>query len=189
MCCCVSVLRRGNWQPLQWTEVVVGDIVKVVGGNFFPADLVLLSSRLRWTDSELLTWNHHGSDMDKASQAETKARLLYQSPSPRRDLEVANFRPRQDRDEALGPVETEVPRPTPHLCIIVPFSGTWELARRQQFPFLQEPTSGWSKVEARLPVWVCVCVRFCQCFDTVGWQERRDRPDLQNILRFIVRLS
>ena len=46
--CCVvsvSVLRNGNWQLLQWTEVVVGDIVKVIGGNFFPADLVLLSSR------------------------------------------------------------------------------------------------------------------------------------------------
>jgi len=44
-CGVVSVLRRGNWQSLPWTDVVVGDIVKVLGGNFFPADLVLLSSR------------------------------------------------------------------------------------------------------------------------------------------------
>jgi len=55
VCCGVSVLRHGNWQLLQWTEVVIGDIVKVVGGNFFPADLVLLSSRWWWTDGELLS--------------------------------------------------------------------------------------------------------------------------------------
>ena len=47
---CVSVLRNGNWQSLPWTDVVVGDIVKVVSGHFFPADLVLLSSRWLWTD-------------------------------------------------------------------------------------------------------------------------------------------
>ena len=41
----VQVLRDGNWQIIRWTEVVVGDIVKVVNDQFFPADLVLLSSR------------------------------------------------------------------------------------------------------------------------------------------------
>ena len=39
------VLRDGNWRYLKWTEVVVGDIMKVLGGQFFPADLILLSSR------------------------------------------------------------------------------------------------------------------------------------------------
>jgi len=41
----VAVLRGGLWQLVKWKEVVVGDIVKVVGGQFFPADLILLSSR------------------------------------------------------------------------------------------------------------------------------------------------
>lgn len=41
----IQVLRCGNWQQLHWTEVVVGDLVKVTNGQFFPADLVLLSSR------------------------------------------------------------------------------------------------------------------------------------------------
>ena len=42
----ISVLRDGNWQILQWTEVMVGDLVKITNGQFFPADIVLLSSRL-----------------------------------------------------------------------------------------------------------------------------------------------
>ncbi|KAI0226825.1 Phospholipid-transporting ATPase IB [Lamellibrachia satsuma] len=40
----VLVLRRGDWEVIKWTEVVVGDIVKVVNSNFFPCDLILLSS-------------------------------------------------------------------------------------------------------------------------------------------------
>ncbi|CAH1777147.1 unnamed protein product, partial [Owenia fusiformis] len=40
----VFVLRDGNWQTLKWMDIVVGDIVKIVNGSFFPADLVLLSS-------------------------------------------------------------------------------------------------------------------------------------------------
>ncbi|XP_074651102.1 putative phospholipid-transporting ATPase IA isoform X3 [Tubulanus polymorphus] len=40
----VLVLRDGDWQLIRWTQVVVGDFVKVIAGQFFPADLVLLSS-------------------------------------------------------------------------------------------------------------------------------------------------
>ncbi|KXJ22396.1 phospholipid-transporting ATPase IA [Exaiptasia diaphana] len=40
----VKVVRDGTLQSLQWVEVQVGDIVKVVNGHFFPADLILLSS-------------------------------------------------------------------------------------------------------------------------------------------------
>lgn len=40
----VLVLRDQDWRPLTWTEVRVGDIVKIINGQFFPADLVLLSS-------------------------------------------------------------------------------------------------------------------------------------------------
>ncbi|XP_052278042.1 probable phospholipid-transporting ATPase IA isoform X3 [Dreissena polymorpha] len=40
----VLVLRNGDFQHVKWKEVVIGDIVKVVNGQFFPADLILLSS-------------------------------------------------------------------------------------------------------------------------------------------------
>ncbi|XP_078481607.1 putative phospholipid-transporting ATPase IA isoform X1 [Ciona intestinalis] len=40
----VEVFRDGTFVELAWTQVVVGDIVKVVSGKFFPADLILLSS-------------------------------------------------------------------------------------------------------------------------------------------------
>ncbi|ELR61467.1 hypothetical protein M91_14854, partial [Bos mutus] len=38
------VLRNGMWQTIVWKEVAVGDIVKVVNGQYLPADVVLLSS-------------------------------------------------------------------------------------------------------------------------------------------------
>jgi len=40
----VQVLRGGLLMEEHWTEVKVGDIVKVINGHFFPADLILLSS-------------------------------------------------------------------------------------------------------------------------------------------------
>ncbi|KAK3100430.1 hypothetical protein FSP39_019862 [Pinctada imbricata] len=41
----VLVLRNGVWTSLKWKEVVVGDLVKVINQQYFPADLILLSSR------------------------------------------------------------------------------------------------------------------------------------------------
>jgi phospholipid-transporting ATPase len=41
----VEVLRDGHWLWVKWLNVTVGDIVKVHNNNFFPADLVILSSR------------------------------------------------------------------------------------------------------------------------------------------------
>ncbi|XP_057312716.1 probable phospholipid-transporting ATPase IA isoform X2 [Hydractinia symbiolongicarpus] len=40
----IQVIREHQLQTVKWTEVVVGDIVKVENGHFFPADLILLSS-------------------------------------------------------------------------------------------------------------------------------------------------
>ncbi|XP_076446469.1 putative phospholipid-transporting ATPase IA isoform X4 [Babylonia areolata] len=40
----VQVHRGENWVWVKWTQVVVGDIVKVTDNHFFPADLILLSS-------------------------------------------------------------------------------------------------------------------------------------------------
>jgi P-type E1-E2 ATPase len=41
----VEVLRDGHWLWVKWLDVAVGDVVKVHNNNFFPADLVILSSR------------------------------------------------------------------------------------------------------------------------------------------------
>ncbi|XP_016396997.1 phospholipid-transporting ATPase IA-like [Sinocyclocheilus rhinocerous] len=38
------VLRNGAWEIVHWEKVVVGDIVKVNGKDFVPADAILLSS-------------------------------------------------------------------------------------------------------------------------------------------------
>uniref|UniRef100_A0A2K6GCR5 Phospholipid-transporting ATPase n=1 Tax=Propithecus coquereli TaxID=379532 RepID=A0A2K6GCR5_PROCO len=38
------LLRNGMWHTIMWKEVAVGDIVKVVNGQYLPADVVLLSS-------------------------------------------------------------------------------------------------------------------------------------------------
>ncbi|CAF3363194.1 unnamed protein product [Rotaria sp. Silwood1] len=40
----VLIYRHGNWLYTTWQKVKVGDIVKVIDKEFFPADLVLLSS-------------------------------------------------------------------------------------------------------------------------------------------------
>ncbi|XP_056012392.1 probable phospholipid-transporting ATPase IA isoform X3 [Ostrea edulis] len=40
----VLVLRNGIWTKVHWMDVLVGDLVKVTSGQFFPADLILLSS-------------------------------------------------------------------------------------------------------------------------------------------------
>ncbi|XP_055894681.1 probable phospholipid-transporting ATPase IA isoform X6 [Biomphalaria glabrata] len=40
----VAVHRNGKWMDVRWKDVLVGDIVKVDDGAYFPADLILLSS-------------------------------------------------------------------------------------------------------------------------------------------------
>nr|XP_019918067.2 probable phospholipid-transporting ATPase IA isoform X5 [Crassostrea gigas] len=40
----VLVLRNGIWTKVRWMDVLVGDLVKVISGQFFPADMILLSS-------------------------------------------------------------------------------------------------------------------------------------------------
>jgi len=41
----VEVLKNGSWDSVRWRDVEVGDVVKVHNDSFFPADMVLLSSR------------------------------------------------------------------------------------------------------------------------------------------------
>ena len=40
----VSTLHGSSFVPKRWRDVVIGDIVRVENGHFFPADLILLSS-------------------------------------------------------------------------------------------------------------------------------------------------
>jgi hypothetical protein len=40
----VLALRGGAWRPLPWRELLVGDLVKVLGGEEVPADLIFLSA-------------------------------------------------------------------------------------------------------------------------------------------------
>ncbi|CAF1383275.1 unnamed protein product, partial [Adineta ricciae] len=40
----VLIYREGNWIYTSWSKVKVGDIVKVIDKEYFPADLVLISS-------------------------------------------------------------------------------------------------------------------------------------------------
>ena len=42
--CLAKVLHGDSFQDIPWKRVEVGDIVRVNNGDFFPADLVLLSS-------------------------------------------------------------------------------------------------------------------------------------------------
>ena len=40
----VLILRKGKFVKETWKSIKVGDIIKVLNGEFFPADLVTLSS-------------------------------------------------------------------------------------------------------------------------------------------------
>lgn len=40
----IEKLQNGQWVFVKWRDLAVGDVVKVQNNNFFPADLVLLSS-------------------------------------------------------------------------------------------------------------------------------------------------
>ncbi|XP_021953881.1 probable phospholipid-transporting ATPase IA isoform X2 [Folsomia candida] len=40
----IDVLKNGQWQPVKWSNVGVGDFLKVKNNMFFPADLILYST-------------------------------------------------------------------------------------------------------------------------------------------------
>lgn len=36
--------EKNDWQPVQWANIKIGDILRVRGDEFIPADMVILSS-------------------------------------------------------------------------------------------------------------------------------------------------
>lgn len=53
-------LENGEWKEVIWKSFRVGDIVKVNNGQFFPADIVLLSSSYESGISYVQTANLDG---------------------------------------------------------------------------------------------------------------------------------
>lgn len=113
----VQVLRDCNWEYIKWTQVVVGDIVRVVSGQFFPADLVLLASSEPQGMCYIETSNLDGETNLKIRKGlpDTAAMLtseqllglsgVVECELPNRHLYdfVGNFRPAGQLAQPLGP--------------------------------------------------------------------------------------
>lgn len=82
----VEVLRDGKWQWMQWKLVAVGDVVKVHNNNFFPADLILLSSSEPQGMSFIETANLDGETNLKIRQAHNETAMLLDT------VELMNFK-------------------------------------------------------------------------------------------------
>ncbi|XP_032231937.1 phospholipid-transporting ATPase IA isoform X2 [Nematostella vectensis] len=90
----VKVLRDNTLQSLLWIEVQVGDIVKVVNGHFFPADLILLSSSEPMGMCYVETSNLDG---------ETNLKIRQALPQTAKMTSLLDVRCMQGRVECEGP--------------------------------------------------------------------------------------
>uniref|UniRef100_A0A5S6PYI7 Phospholipid-transporting ATPase n=1 Tax=Trichuris muris TaxID=70415 RepID=A0A5S6PYI7_TRIMR len=113
----VLVLRCGNWVEEYWQNISVGDLVKVVNGQFLPADLVLLCSSEPQAMAYIETSNLDGETNLKLRKGSPKTasllthEALYQfsgtveCEAPHRRLYefTGTLRPANDLAVPLGP--------------------------------------------------------------------------------------
>lgn len=110
----VLVLKNGDWLPVKWIDVAVGDLVKITSSKFFPADLVLLSSSEPQGMCYIETSNLDG---------ETNLKIRQGVPQTSRLLT------HQDLMEISGTVECETPN-----RFLYDFAGNIRPSGRQAIP-------------------------------------------------------
>jgi phospholipid-transporting ATPase len=113
----IEKLQSGLWVNVKWRHLAVGDIVKVQNNNFFPADLILLSSSEPQGISFIETSNLDGEtnlkirqglpDTSKIVEAKDLNQLqgTIESEPPNRHLYEfnGNFKELNHQVQALGP--------------------------------------------------------------------------------------
>lgn len=90
----IEKLQNGQWVNVKWRNLAVGDIVKVQNNNFFPADLILLSSSEPQGISFIETSNLDG---------ETNLKIRQGLPDTSKIVEV------KDLVQLQGTIESEPP--------------------------------------------------------------------------------
>lgn len=90
----IECLQNGQWALVKWKNLAVGDVIKVQNNNFFPADLVQLSSSEPQGISFIETANLDG---------ETNLKIRQGIPETSRIVEV------KDLVQLQGTIESEPP--------------------------------------------------------------------------------
>ncbi|XP_030237938.1 probable phospholipid-transporting ATPase IA isoform X6 [Drosophila navojoa] len=90
----IERLENGTWTTVRWSELTVGDIIKVVIDTFFPADLILLSSSEPQGMCFIETANLDG---------ETNLKIRQGMPSTAKLLDT------KDLTQLQGKIECELP--------------------------------------------------------------------------------
>lgn len=107
----IEKLQNGLWTNVKWRNLAVGDIVKVQNNNFFPADLILLSSSEPQGISFIETSNLDG---------ETNLKIRQGLPDTSKIVEA------KDLNQLQGTIESEPPNR--HLY---EFNGNFKELNRQ----------------------------------------------------------
>ena len=82
------VWRDGGWTDVLWKEVRLGDVLKVLDGETFPADLILLSTSETDGCCKLQTANLDGERTLKTRQALLFTMALFEGDTPAFDVDM-----------------------------------------------------------------------------------------------------